>query len=102
MTKSGNTSSNSGLQVLYHPDVLKVDLPHLEKTELQRVKNAIEKKLAVDPLLYGLPLRNVLKRYWKIRVGDYRIVYTITGKTLQIIIIAHRREVYKQIYKRLK
>jgi mRNA interferase RelE/StbE len=101
MTKSGNTLNNAGFPIRYHPDVLKVDLPRLEKSELHRVRNAIERKLAVDPLLYGLPLRSVLKRYWKLRVGNYRIVYTITGKTIQIIMIAHRREVYKQIFKRL-
>jgi mRNA interferase RelE/StbE len=34
---------------------------------------------------------------WRIRVGDYRIVYVIddTARTVDVTRIAHRREVYK-------
>ncbi len=34
---------------------------------------------------------------WRIRVGDYRVVYEIddTGKTVDVTRIAHRREVYE-------
>jgi mRNA interferase RelE/StbE len=34
---------------------------------------------------------------WRIRVGDYRIVYEIddTGRTVDVTRIAHRREVYE-------
>jgi len=36
-------------------------------------------------------------REWRIRVGDYRIVYEIddTAKTVGVTRIAHRREVYE-------
>ena len=38
------------------------------------------------------------KNHWRIRVGDYRIVYSIddTGKTVNITRIAHRSEVYEK------
>jgi len=34
---------------------------------------------------------------WRIRVGDYRMVYFIddAGQTVDIRIVAHRREVYR-------
>lgn len=34
---------------------------------------------------------------WRIRVGDYRIIYTIRDKQLLILVlrIAHRRDVYR-------
>ncbi len=34
---------------------------------------------------------------WRIRVGDYRVIYEIHDRVLQIIIvtIGHRREVYR-------
>ena len=34
---------------------------------------------------------------WRIRVGDYRIVYVIddTARTVDVMRIAHRREVYE-------
>jgi mRNA interferase RelE/StbE len=36
-------------------------------------------------------------KQWRIRVGDYRIVYEIddTAKTVDVTRIAHRREVYE-------
>lgn len=37
------------------------------------------------------------KDYWRIRVGDWRIVYIIddTAKVVSVTRIAHRREVYE-------
>jgi mRNA interferase RelE/StbE len=34
---------------------------------------------------------------WRIRVGDYRVIYEIHDRVLQIIIVSigHRREVYR-------
>lgn len=34
---------------------------------------------------------------WRIRVGDYRVIYEIRDQVLQIIVIAagHRREIYR-------
>jgi len=44
------------------------------------IKNATERRLMVDPIKYGDPLRKTLKGYRKLRLGDYRIVYKIEGK----------------------
>jgi hypothetical protein len=41
----------------------------------------------VAPQEYGTPLRKTLKGYWKLRVGDYRVVYKISrpkNKTGQV------------------
>ena len=34
---------------------------------------------------------------WRLRVGDYRIIYEIHDRVLQVIVIAigHRREIYR-------
>jgi mRNA interferase RelE/StbE len=34
---------------------------------------------------------------WRIRVGDYRVIYEIHGRVLQILVITvgHRREIYR-------
>ena len=34
---------------------------------------------------------------WRIRVGDYRVIYEIHDKGLQVVVVAigHRREVYR-------
>jgi mRNA interferase RelE/StbE len=36
---------------------------------------------------------------WRVRVGDYRIVYAIddTGQIVDVRIVAHRREVYRDM-----
>jgi len=38
-----------------------------------------------------------LKHTWRVRVGDYRVVYEIHDKVLRVVVIrvAHRREVYR-------
>jgi mRNA interferase RelE/StbE len=37
------------------------------------------------------------RKAWRIRVGDYRVIYEIYGRELQILVITvgHRREVYR-------
>lgn len=60
-----------------------------------RLAHAIA-KLVQDPLL-GKLLKGELKEYRSYRVGDYRVIYFIRQKKIQIEIIrvAHRREVYR-------
>lgn len=62
------------------------------------IKKVIEDKLMIDPLKFGLPLRRNLSGLFKLRVGDYRIIYKIEKKEVIILIISvgHRREVYKE------
>jgi mRNA interferase RelE/StbE len=55
----------------------------------------------VSPQLYGDPLRKTLKGYWKLRVGDYRIVFRITGKEITVFGIIHRKTIYEVVDKRL-
>lgn len=40
------------------------------------------------------------KNIYRVRIGDYRIVYKKTTKELYIILIGHRKDIYK-IVKRL-
>lgn len=87
--------------VIYHPDVSKVDLPRIPNDIRLRIKKAVEERLMIDPTKYGKPLRKSLKSYWKLRIGDYRVVYKIEGNEVIILGIIHRKEVYKNIYQRL-
>jgi len=67
----------------------------LTKVVRLRVAQAIA-KLASDPHL-GKRLKGELEEYRSYRVGDYRIVYYIRQKLVQVEIIrvAHRREAYR-------
>jgi mRNA interferase RelE/StbE len=81
----------------YHPKVKKVDIPKLDRKMKATIKRAIEERLTARPDRYGKPLQRTLKGYWKLRVGDYRIVYRIRQKVIQIQAIAHRKEVYQRV-----
>lgn len=82
-------------QLLYHPEIAK-DITGLPRNIKDRIALAVEKRLLVDPLRYGLPLRRSLQGYRKMRVGDYRVIYRISGATIVILKIGHRKEVYEQ------
>jgi len=86
----------------YHESVID-DLQKITKTDKQKIKKAIEKKLMTNPLIFGEPLRSNLVGYRKLRVGEYRIVYQIVKQeNTLIIIIAHRRNVYDRVGHRME
>ena len=88
-------------ELRYHPDVKSLDIPLLDAKLRTRIKNAIERRLTTSPHLYGEPLRKTLRGYWKLRVGDYRVVFKIAGEEVWILGIIHRKNVYEAIKKRL-
>jgi len=53
----------------------------------RQIAKTNESRLARASLQYGTPLRKTLRGYWKIRVGDYRVVYKIEGN--EVWILAH-------------
>ena len=68
----------------------------LEKANRLRIVGAIE-LLSVDPRPPGAKmLRGGEQGRWRVRVGDYRIVYAIEDDRLLVLVlrVAHRREVY--------
>lgn len=81
-------------EIFYHPDVPQKDLSRIAAPEKHRIQRAVEQKLAFFPQEFGAPLRHTLKGYWKLRVGDWRVIYKIQGKTITILRIGHRREIY--------
>ena len=84
----------------YHHEVKKSDIPTLNETMKERIRNAIEKRLKIEPEKYSEPLRKSLKGYRKLRVGDYRIVLKIERQDLFILGICHRKDVYERMEKR--
>lgn len=85
----------NSFKLLYAVNVVKKDIPRLSGDIRLRVKKTIETKLTHAPIEFGEPLRHSLKRRWKLRVGDYRVIYEIFGDTVHILCIGHRREIYK-------
>lgn len=83
-------------KILYLETVLQNDIPNLSSTAKNMIKRSIEERLMLDPIGFGKPLRYSLKGHRRLRVSDYRIVYRIEPeiKTVVIIAIKHRRDVY--------
>jgi len=88
-------------KIRYHPDVKVIDLPLIDEQIKKRIKIAIETRLMTAPHQYGKPLRKTLKGYWKLRVGDYRVVFKISDHEIYILGIIHRKKVYEKIGKRI-
>ncbi len=71
-------------------------LAKLEKARRLRIVGAIE-LLSVDPRPPGAKmLRGGDHGRWRVRVGDYRVIYTIQDNRLIVLVlrVAHRREAY--------
>lgn len=88
-------------KIKYHKLVAAIDIPELPRTIKQQVRDAIERKLVLAPDKFGKPLRRSLKGYRKLRAGDYRIVFRISGHTVFILAIQHRKKVYFKIHNRM-
>jgi mRNA interferase RelE/StbE len=73
------------------------DIIALDGSAKKVIKKTIEEKLMVDPLKFGHPLRRNLSGLFKLRVGDYRIIYQIHKQEVLVVVIkvGHRREVYE-------
>ncbi len=74
------------------------DLQRLPRAVISRVMKQIE-DLRSDPFPHQVIKLSGAERLFRIRVGNYRIVYEVNTKAKQIIIhyVRHRREVYRTL-----
>jgi mRNA interferase RelE/StbE len=73
------------------------DLKKIPKTDQKRIISKVE-ALAENPFPSGYKaLQGQLSGYYRIRSGDYRIVYTVDNKNVTILIlkIGHRGSIYE-------
>jgi mRNA interferase RelE/StbE len=74
-------------------------LAQLDKSAAQRIWKFLRERIALmeDPRGIGQALHGQLGRFWKYRVGDYRLIANIEDDQLVILVIriGHRREVYR-------
>ena len=93
-------------EVLIDELVLKNDLERIELHHQRRILKAIRERLGADPEKHGRPLRGELKGLWKLRVGEYRVIYEIDrGRVAaHVIKVGFRRnsEAYRAVLKRLR
>ena len=89
-------------KVLYHPDVLDEDLKIIPANIRNRIRKAIENRLLTEPILSGQPLRQSLKGHRKLRVGDWRVIYRVESDSVIILKSGNRKDVYKEVFRRVK
>lgn len=82
-------------KIEFKPSVWK-DLDLIAKTDRRRILKSIE-RLAFDPRQGGSKKLSGSERY-RIRQGNYRILYSIEDDRLVVIVVkvGHRREVYER------
>ena len=70
------------------------DLNNIDK----KVKNRMAVKLkdySVDPLKHARKLVDPKIGTYRFRIGDYRVVFDIDNKSIVILRIGHRKDIYK-------
>lgn len=83
------------MNVAFHPDVDK-QLQQLPRHAFSAALNAII-ALAHNPRPAGVKKLVGSRRDWRIRIGEYRIIYEIddTAKTVTVLQVGHRRDAYR-------
>jgi mRNA interferase RelE/StbE len=78
------------------------DLRRLPQQTVRRIGARID-ALSLDPHPAGAEVIREKPGYYRIRIGEYRVVYHIddTARTVLIMVISHRRDVYDRMNRRL-
>ncbi len=69
------------------------DLRRIDKKDVNGILNKIEKILSENPNK-GESLKGEYKGLYKLRIGDYRAIYTKTKEGVIILRIRHRGKAY--------
>jgi mRNA interferase RelE/StbE len=82
-------------QVLYEKKVLK-DLDKIPNQDVERILDVF-KELSSNPFPQNSKKLSGKSNLYRVRQGNYRIVYTIAykEKEVRIILVRHRKEVYR-------
>lgn len=78
---------------------VKKDFRSIKPQDVQRIKTAIA-KLSENTRPVGFKnLKGQNNDYYRIRVGNYRVIYSIENDVLLIVIIrvGHRKEIYDKL-----
>ncbi|NBV06291.1 MAG: type II toxin-antitoxin system RelE/ParE family toxin [Proteobacteria bacterium] len=79
-------------------DKVKKQLSKLDQQSKSDILNFLyQDKLHQSPKSSGKNLRGNLKKFWRYRVGDYRIICEMKNSELVVLVIdvGHRNKVYK-------
>jgi len=77
------------------PDSVLKQMNKLDRSIVKRIYEAVD-KLENDPSRWVSRLVN--SPYYKMTVGDYRVILDIQGKQLRVLVVkvGHRKNIYKK------
>lgn len=83
-----------GSKIFYKSSVEK-DIRKIGHKERIKILEEVENCLSVNPT-EGKKLKGKFKELRSLRIGDYRVIYTMIKEGVLILRIGHRKEVYRE------
>lgn len=75
-------------------------LKELDRLSEKRAKQVLQKvsSLQENPFI-GKALKGAFDKYYRLRVGDFRIIYSVKKKTLIITVlhVGNRKDIYRKL-----
>ena len=63
------------------------DFTKITAVDQRRIIKVVRQKLTSKPKEFGQPLRGDFKGYWKLRVGEYRIIYSVEEEQALVYVV---------------
>jgi len=83
------------MEYFFKPQAFK----QMKKLPIDTQKRIIEKLdfycSSDDPLQWSTPLVNIEIGSYRFRVGDYRVIFDLTKDGVEILLVGHRRDIYR-------
>jgi mRNA interferase RelE/StbE len=71
------------------------DLKRIGRQAASRLVDQLEEKLSSEGRRAGIPLKGEFAGLYRLRVGEYRVIYAITNDSFLVLRIVHRKDVYR-------
>ena len=84
-------------RLAYEKRVFK-DLDKISNADVERIRDVF-KELSANPTPHGSKRLSGYPGLYRVRQGDYRIIYAVVPKEklVRIILVRHRKEVYRPL-----
>jgi mRNA interferase RelE/StbE len=82
----------------------RIEISRTAERQLKKLNSALQRKvsavilsLSIEPRPYGSKKLSGYEHLYRVRCGDYRIIYEIMNKkvTVTILKVGHRKDIYK-------
>ena len=83
-------------EIHFDRKVTRRDIPSVPSASIDQVMRAIHERLTVDPIGFGKPLVGEFKGLYRLRIGDWRVIYKVEGRNVVIRSIKLRRDSYRR------